>query len=89
MSDGMGCKCAASCGAECCCDVDWTPGELVEARVRIKELETELAWREIESRKQGAEAIRTMANGLLKYSGGCGLLPHEMLEYAGKLEMLK
>ena len=37
MADGIGCKCMARSEGECCCcDVDWTPRELVKARATIE-----------------------------------------------------
>jgi len=39
---GKGCNCGAKDESECGCGVDWTPKEVYELRLRIKELETEL-----------------------------------------------
>lgn len=42
MSDGQGCKCAARCEGECCCDdVDWRSAKEVAQAERIRELEAE------------------------------------------------
>lgn len=41
MSDGIGCICAARSEGECCCDVDWTPQELIDARAEIERLRVE------------------------------------------------
>jgi len=35
MADGIGCECYAHSEGECCCDVDWTPQELIDLRERV------------------------------------------------------
>lgn len=54
MADGRGCKCAAHSEAECGCDADWTPQELIEARVEIARLRLKPAEREFFQNLRGA-----------------------------------
>ena len=43
MADGDGCRCWASNAVQCGCPgVDWTPQELIDARVTIAELKADM-----------------------------------------------
>jgi hypothetical protein len=43
MSDGIGCKCWASCASECCCDnVDWTPQIVYDQQKQLAEREKQI-----------------------------------------------
>lgn len=43
MSDGKGCKCAASSAVDCGCpDVDWTPQEVYDLRAKLLEAQKEV-----------------------------------------------
>ena len=43
MAGGIGCKCYARSEYECACGVDWTPQELIDARVTIAQLTARVA----------------------------------------------
>lgn len=36
MTDGKGCECFARCEADCVCDADWTPEEVIRLRADIE-----------------------------------------------------
>ena len=38
MSDGRECRCAARCAAECGCDAEWTPQEVLDLRAEVARL---------------------------------------------------
>ena len=42
MTDGKGCECFARCEADCVCDADWTPEEVVRLRAESKKYRTAL-----------------------------------------------
>lgn len=42
MADGKGCICAAFSKADCGCDADWTPQELIDARAEIARLRNQV-----------------------------------------------
>lgn len=38
MTDGKGCECFARCEADCVCDADWTPEEVIRLREALKNI---------------------------------------------------
>ena len=42
MTDGKGCECFARCEADCVCDADWTPEEVIRLRADIEQMKRAL-----------------------------------------------
>lgn len=61
MSDGIGCKCAARCAADCVCDADWTPSELAALRTKLEKAERKLAQARAEGMEEAARLCDEVA----------------------------